>query len=230
MKLSIIIPTLNEEDNIGGLLKYLLENAPHENVEIIIVDGGSKDRTQQIVASYPVKFIEAPKTSRASQMNHGASLCSGNYIYYVHADVFPPSSFYSDFLKLASEGILMAMYRQKFNSSNPIFLINSYFTRFNRLWCRGGDQTIFICKKFFDSLNGFDEHWIIMEEYDLIQRAMLLTSLHILPKYALVSARKYKTNSWIRVMLANMKAYQLFLKKVSPLKIKETYQRMLNSY
>ena len=69
-----------------------------------------------------------------------------------------------------------------------------------------------------------------MEEYDLIQRAMLLTSLHILPKYALVSARKYKTNSWIRVMLANKKAYQLFLKKVSPLKIKETYQRMLNSY
>jgi hypothetical protein len=66
-----------------------------------------------------------------------------------------------------------------------------------------------------------------MEEYDFLQRAMLQYNLHIIPKNARVSARKYKKNGWIRVQLANLIVFRAYRRGVEPAQLKATYQRLL---
>ena len=92
--LSIIIPILNEEENIGKLLGHLIEYSLKENIsEIIVVDGGSSDNSESIVKQFEqITFLKSEK-GRAKQMNAGAKNAKGNILYFLHADSFPPKHF-----------------------------------------------------------------------------------------------------------------------------------------
>ena len=230
MLLSIIIPTLNEEKYLGNLLQFLRKQTDPLNTEIIVIDGGSSDHTVQIAHKYEVIILNTPVSCRAVQMNIGVKNAKGKILYFVHADVLPPERFSQDIINAFAAGKKIGMYRQKFDGGPIMLKINSYFTRFNLLWCRGGDQTLFVCKKLFDSLKGFDESFVIMEEYDFIRRAIKKEKLHIFDKYTTVSTRKYNTNSYLKVLLANRKAFSLYLSGSDPKVIKKTYLSMLNPY
>ena len=100
-KISIIIPILNEADNIQNLLQYLMSNSKEENIsELIIVDGGSTDNSQEQIKTFigssasktNIKLLKSPK-GRAKQMNLGAKTAQGNILYFLHADSFPPKNF-----------------------------------------------------------------------------------------------------------------------------------------
>ena len=93
---------------------------------------------------------------------------------------------------------------------------------------RGGDQTLFITRTLFQRLGGFDEQFVIMEDFDIIVRIRRVASFAIIPQDVLVSARKYETNGWLRVQLANLTAFSLFFLKVSPGRIARTYKAMLH--
>ena len=88
--LSIIIPTLNEEKCLGRTLSSLnlLKPSP---MEIIVVDGGSKDETVNIAKNYDITLITSATKGRAIQMNDGAKLAKGDYLCFVHADTLVPS-------------------------------------------------------------------------------------------------------------------------------------------
>lgn len=224
IKLSIVIPTWNEELNIERLLIHLLANC--KNSEIIIVDANSTDKTIEICKKYKVSILHSSIKSRAVQMNLGARNAMGEVFYFVHADTIPPSSFYDDIFNVIDQNIL-GFFRQKFESKNPLLLLNSFFTRFNFLWNRGGDQSMFLTKDLFLKLNGFNEQYSIMEEYDLMDRAKQYARRIVISKYTLVSARKYSSNSWFKVQYANYVAMRMYMEKVNPDKIKMTYQNLL---
>ncbi|MFZ1516229.1 MAG: TIGR04283 family arsenosugar biosynthesis glycosyltransferase [Saprospiraceae bacterium] len=230
MLLSIIIPTLNEEKYLGNLLHFLRKQTDPLNTEIIVIDGGSSDNTKVIAHNYGAVILSTNASCRAVQMNMGVKNAKGEILYFVHADVLPPERFSLDIMNAFAEGKKIGMYRQKFDGGPIILKINSYFTRFNWLWCRGGDQTLFVCKKLFDSLNGFDESFVIMEEYDFISRSVKKEKLYIFDKYTTVSARKYSTNGYLKVLFANRKAFSLYLAGYDPKIIKKTYLSMLNPY
>jgi hypothetical protein len=140
----------------------------------------------------------------------------------------PPASFLDDIEHVITEGYPLGCYRYKFDSQSFMLKINSYFTRFTPLWCRGGDETLFVPKAVFEQLNGYDERFCIMEEYDFIRRAKALLPFKIIPKYATVSARKYATNSWMRVQIANFTAFNMFRFGIPSEKIAQKYRRMLS--
>jgi glycosyltransferase involved in cell wall biosynthesis len=95
--ISVIIPTYNEEVHIRATLQKLWEYDEANLIsEIIIVDGGSTDKTVAIAKSEGVKVIVSPKKSRAAQMNYGASFACCNLLYFLHADTFPPKGFTND--------------------------------------------------------------------------------------------------------------------------------------
>ena len=82
-------------------------------------------------------------------MNEAAAIAKGDVLYFVHADTIVTKSFYADIQKAIAEGFEMGCYRYKFDQyKNPLLYINSFFTRFPMLWCRGGDQTLFVKKPF----------------------------------------------------------------------------------
>jgi rSAM/selenodomain-associated transferase 2 len=228
MSVSIIIPTLNEAANIQILIPYLLKNGNATLSDIIVVDADSPDKTAQIAASLGAKTIICPERCRAIQMNAGAAIATGDVLYFIHADCLPPPTFLQDIEESIAQGFSMGCYRYKFNSSHLMLKINAYFTRFSPLWCRGGDETLFIKKEVFEGLGGFNPYYVIMEEYDLIKRAWKEYAFKIMPKYAQVSARKYEKNGWLKVQLANLNAFKMFNKGVPPQEIAAVYKRKLS--
>ncbi|HBW56506.1 MAG TPA: glycosyltransferase, partial [Oscillatoriales bacterium UBA8482] len=94
-KISIIIPVLNEAENIG-LVISLIPRA--ENIEIIIVDGGSQDNTVKIAENLAVKVIVTNR-GRALQMNAGAKIATGEILLFLHGDTQLPIGFETEVRK-----------------------------------------------------------------------------------------------------------------------------------
>jgi rSAM/selenodomain-associated transferase 2 len=228
MQLSIIIPTLNEAENIAPLIHFLKENGQHYLNEIIVADGGSTDNTLEIAQKAGATPLKTPK-GRAIQMNTAAYIAKGDILYFVHADAIPPITYITDILKEIENGEKVGCFRMKFASNKTILRLNSWFTQLPFLWCRGGDQTLFIKKELFDQLSGYKTDYMIMEEYDLIQRLRTL-AIHfsIIPKNIVISARKYDTNSWLRVQMANLLVFNMYRLGFAQEKLVKTYKKLLN--
>lgn len=192
-------------------------------MEIVVVDAQSEDQTAGIAQDLGVKLVPSDQRSRAHQMNLGAKVAIGRILWFVHADTKPPASFFEDITNAVQNGADLGGYRFKFDSDRILLRINSWFTRFNLLTFRGGDQTLFITRNAFDQLNGFDERFTIMEEYDLLQRASTGHIFKLIPKSVMVSARKYDYNSYLKVNLANLNAMRMFKRGEDPEKIKQFY-------
>ncbi|MDE0561415.1 TIGR04283 family arsenosugar biosynthesis glycosyltransferase [Algoriphagus sp. NF] len=227
MKLSVIIPTLNEEENLKALIPFLKKELAEKKHEIIVVDANSGDFSEEICLKHPVTFIRVERSSRAVQMNKGAMLAIGDTLYFVHADTRPVPGFFEDIERAVANGKLAGCYRYRFDSKHPLLKINSWFTRFNGILSGGGDQTLFIKKDLFDSLGGFNEQFCIMEDFELVKRIKIQYQFYIIPKSIKVSARKYENNSWLRVQWANLIAFKNFLQKRDPREIREQYYGML---
>ena len=227
-KISIIIPTHNEAASIGKLVGYLLKHGGEQVKEIIISDGDSTDKTVAIAEQAGASVLISPQKGRAAQMNYGAANTSGDILYFVHADSFPPVNFASDIIKAENDGYNFGRYRTKFGSDKFLLKINAWFTRFNWFICYGGDQTLFITRKLFEQSGGFKNELLIMEEFEFCERLMKKGKYKIFNNAALISARKYEGRSWLQVQLANRKAVKLFKKGAGQEEIVCTYKKMLS--
>ncbi len=229
MRISVIIPTFNEEKNIAQLVAFLLQEGGPALENIIVADGGSSDRTAEVARQAGAQVLVSPQKGRAVQMNYGASQAQGEILYFVHADARPPVGFVTDIQNAIREGYQSGCYRFRFDSDQKILKLNNYLTHLNILTARGGDQTLFITRKLFDELHGFDEYYVIMEEYDLLRRLWRNNRkvFKIIPKDVFVSARKYENNSWAWVQLSNLVAMTLFRMGVQPVRIAHIYKKML---
>ncbi|WP_418262410.1 TIGR04283 family arsenosugar biosynthesis glycosyltransferase [Flavobacterium faecale] len=194
-KISIIIPIYNEVENIQQLLSYLEKIISKDTLyEIIVVDGGSTDGSlEKVKTSETIKLIQSYK-GRAKQMNRGAKVASGNILYFLHCDSFPPANFDKAIVKEIEKGNLAGCFRMKFNWNHPVLSVSQWFTRFNHIICRGGDQSLFVCQKLFVSINGFNENYIIYEDNEIIERLYAKKQFVVIPQYVITSARKYQQN------------------------------------
>jgi rSAM/selenodomain-associated transferase 2 len=225
--ISIIIPTLNEEKSLPGLLQHLGKYGAGLEYEIIVSDCGSTDNTQSIAKEHNAKLVVTQRKSRAAQMNAGAKKAKFGILYFIHADTIPPPTFHIDILKAAGEGYNIGRYKTKFDSKKWLLKLNAWFTRFDLFVCYGGDQTLFITKLLFETISGFDESLQIMEEYHLVERARKQSKYKIMDGYALVSSRKYIGRTWLQVQRANYTAARLYKKKASQKEILTAYQQLL---
>lgn len=225
--ISVIIPVRNEAEHIRALIGYLQEHGKGTLKEILVVDGKSQDGTVSIAQAAGATVLHSAVQSRAAQMNLGALAAQGDVLYFVHADTLPPQSFVADIQTALSSGYEMGCFRYRFDSPALLLKLNAYFNRFPWLWCQGGDKTFFIKKEVFRRFGGYNEYYVVMEEYDFLRRAMVHLPLCTIPKYAIVSARKYERNSWLRVQLANILVFNLFRLGVVPERLKWIYKQII---
>jgi len=197
-KISIIIPVLNESDTIGSLITHLINNASPSNIsDIIIVDGGSTDGSQDIITSYKnVRLINSDK-GRAKQMNLGTKQAKGDILYFLHADSFPPKDYDKFILKEFNNGNKAGCFRMQFDSNHWWLRLASWLTQFSWRACRGGDQSQFISRKLFDTIGGYDENYIIYEDNILINELYKRHEFVVINNKIRTSARLYKkTGVW----------------------------------
>ncbi len=199
--ISIIIPVLNEAANIEKLLKHLSENSSGKNeIEIIVVDGGSSDDTFEIVNTMSGRAQSRPlclqiinsERGRAKQMNKGAQVASGEMLYFLHADSFPPKNFDKYIFSEVKNGNPAGCFRMKFDSDHWWLKLAGWLTQFRWRACRGGDQSQFITKKLFDEIGGFDETYTIYEDNILINELYKRKKFVVIQQQITTSARLYR--------------------------------------
>ncbi len=228
MKISVIIPTYCEKKSIGKLISYLSEHGESKIAEIIVSDGQSDDGTIKEAEKFEAVSVSSPLKGRAAQMNYGASFATGEILYFVHADSFPPPSFAGDIISAVNEGFDLGRYRTRFDSNKWYLKINAWFTRFDWFICMGGDQSLFVTRDLFQKTGGFVDSMKIMEEFEFAKKARVGHKYKIFSKPILISARKYDTNSWWRVQMANRKIVGMYKQGASQEQMVSTYKKMLN--
>lgn len=230
MHISVIIPTYNESENIKKTVAQVLRNAKR-TVEILISDSpDSTDKIRSIDFPESVRVIKSKVAGRAAQMNEAAAIAKGEILYFVHADTLVHPDFERDITTAIKAGTDLGCYRYRFDKYfTPLLYINSYFTRFDKIWCRGGDQTLFITKNIFEDLGRFREDFKIMEDYEILLRAKAKYRFQIIEKEVVVSSRKYKLNGYLKVQLTNLKVMRMFLKGTASQEVMvETYRKRLS--
>lgn len=193
--ISIIIPVFNEANKIENFIDYLKNNSSNlENVEILIVDGGSTDDLKRkIKEGENLRIIHSEK-GRAKQMNAGAKMAKGSLLYFLHCDSYPPKHFDRLITEAVDKGNLAGCFRMKFDLVHPVLMVSQWFTRFNHISCRGGDQSLFISKHLFNEIDGFNEQYIIYEDNEIVSKLYDRKQFVVLPEYVITSARRYKEN------------------------------------
>lgn len=194
--ISVIIPTLNEENYIGALLSRLQELRAGKLHEILVVDGGSSDNTVKIAENKGATVVTSAK-GRAKQMNIGAQRATGHILYFLHVDTIPPPHFDHHIRNAVAHGNLSGCFRMKFDSDHWFLSFFATFTRFNFKVCRGGDQSLFVTRELFYKLGGFNEDYHIYEDSEFVGRLYKATAFKVLPQSVVTSARKYHDNGMI---------------------------------
>ena len=209
--ISVIIPIYNEEGVIGKTIQHVKAVSTGDKVkEVIVVDGGSRDKSIYEAEKEGALVIRSLRKGRAAQMNEGARAARGTILYFLHADSIPPSSFTSDITGAVENGFTMGCYRLRFDVDHWFLNANAWFTRFDINAFRYGDQSLFVTKDCFWQAGGFCENHIVMEDYEFIKRLRRYGQFIILPKDVITSSRKYLANGIFRMQAIFYMMYFLY--------------------
>eukprot|EP01083_Nonionella_stella_P290277 987748_1 len=208
--ISVIIPTYNEEENIADSLRAL-DLGHNPNVELLIVDGGSTDRTVDIATSF--KGVQIHKcigpASRARCLNQGSGLAKGDILLFLHADTLLPPG-YATQVRLAlldKETTLgafsFAVSRTRYGHSGRRVRVMERSANLRARYFKlpYGDQALFIRREVFESLGRFPD-MKMMEDYVFVRRAGGQGNICILDSPAICSIRRWeKLGVWRTTML-----------------------------
>jgi rSAM/selenodomain-associated transferase 2 len=222
LKLSVIVPMLNEERAIGATLDAIRAGAAA--AEIIVVDGGSSDRSVEFARSRCDRLIEG-QCGRALQMNAGAIVCFGDAIAFVHADTIVPSTFAREIdfalsdARVAGGRFDLAFDIQHFAFDLVATMIN---LRSRMMRSATGDQGIFVRREVFDRLGGYAEI-DLCEDVDFVRRMRRSGRVACLRSRVITSARRWQRAGIVRTILRMWLIKTLFLAGVSPVWLKRHY-------
>ncbi len=204
ISISIIIPTLDEADCIAGTLASI----PKEpGLEVIVVDGGSRDGTPVLAQSLGALVLFS-SPGRARQMNLGAGAANGDILLFLHADSRLPVG-YADLIHrcFRNPRVVGGAFRLQLAPAvkGSAFVEKMANLRAEKFQLPYGDQAIFIPADVFKKLRGFKEI-PLLEDVDLVLRLRKVGRLSIIPLPVITSSRRWKKlgvwkTTWINQMI-----------------------------
>lgn len=220
MLVSIIVPVLDEESAIASTLEGL---SPFP-AEVIVVDGGSRDRTAEIARQMQVNVVDSPR-GRARQMNAGAAAAAGDVFLFLHADTRLPASAIEDVgSALNDPGCVGGRFDLKLDDDRIVFrligVLISLRSRLSKI--ATGDQAIFVRRRVFEAMTGFPEI-PILEDVAFCRALKKKGKVACLRSQVVTSARRWQKDGVTRTIVKMWAIKFLFLIGVSPFKLKRFY-------
>lgn len=188
--ISAIIPALNEESEIAktiGAVRCL-----PESVEVIVVDGGSGDRTVPIAQGMGVRVVQSAR-GRGKQMHKGALVAKGEILWFVHADTTPSPDSATQMLRaLGHDSTAGGNFALVFDGrSFGARVLNALQPLMKRLGSYYGDSTIFVRRSVYFAVGGF-KPYPVFEDSDLIHRIRSVGDFVSLPAAVRTSSRRFE--------------------------------------
>lgn len=223
-KISIIIPVFNEALIIQEVISKLLDRS---NLEIIVVDGGSQDKTVELVKELEVNLILSSVAGRAIQMNLGAASATGEILLFLHADTQLPIGYQETIIEILSRpqtiaGAFELAIAGQEKSLRFIERMVNWRARFLSL--PYGDQALFLKTSIFQEMGGFST-LPIMEDFEFIQRLKKRGKIAIATTKVITSSRRWqKLGVWKTTFINQLIILGYYL-KIPPKKLARLYGR-----
>jgi len=200
-QITVVIPTLNEVDNLPATLAPL---KGRNDIEVIVVDGGSRDDTCGTASRYGARVLHSAP-GRARQMNTGADAAKGDVLLFLHADTLPPTDFAPRIRNVLSHpDVVAGAFRLKINATGVALRLVEWGANLRSRWFQlpYGDQGIFISTQAFRAAGGFPE-LPIMEDVEFIRRVRRRGRIAVVASDAVTSARRWRRLGVVRTTLLN---------------------------
>jgi rSAM/selenodomain-associated transferase 2 len=189
---SVVVPVLDEAARIGDRLREL---AGYGFGDVLVVDGGSRDATCDVVRAHPAaRLVTAPR-GRGSQLNAGARAATGDVLLFLHADVALPADAAAWIARtLADPGVVAGAFRVQtvadagHNWLGPLLRIADLRSHVTRL--PYGDQALFVRRAAFEAAGGFPDE-PLMEDVALARRLRRIGRVVTVPAYVRASGRRF---------------------------------------
>ncbi len=199
MDISVIIPTMNEEKCIGRTLKSLKEQSFGGKYEIIIGDGGSKDRTKAICRKYGAKFVVEPKPTISAGRQKACAIAKGKIIVSTDADIKADKEFLKAVWEsyngnVATYGPIYALDGDWLQAFGTDFVFNWYMRLANALGVTiAAGSNVSFRRKDFEAIGGWNTDLVMAEDLDILKRLKARGKLRFTPKAKVrVSTRRVK--------------------------------------
>ena len=202
MKLSVIVPLLNESSELPGLLDRLLPLA-RNGVEVIIADGGSDDGCADIAERAGFIVVRALR-GRARQMNAGAALATGDVLLFLHADTRLPDAAETTLVQaLADSGRVWGRFDVRISGRPPMLRVVSRLMnlRSRMTGIATGDQAMFVTRAAFEAVGGFADQ-PLMEDIELSRQLRKRSRPVCIARCVTTSGRRWeKRGVWRTILL-----------------------------
>ncbi len=202
--LSIIIPTLNEENYLPVLLESIKKQSFNAEYEIVVADAGSEDRTLEIARKEGRQVVAGGFPPKGK--NNGAFFALGNLILFIDADVILPENFLGDILNEFRERNLdvSSFYlksKNKFHNFIFYFLYN-FPSKITEKILPQAMNVILIKKEIHQQVGGFDEEIKIGEELDYVRKAAKIGKFGVIKSAKIfISPRRFQNDGWFSTWL-----------------------------
>ncbi len=223
MKLSIIIPVLNESGTIKETLQSL-EYLREKGHEVIVVDGGSHDNTMHLASDLADRITQSP-SGRGRQMNLGTASASGDTYLFLHADTRLPPDVDKILASISELEEFWGRFDVCLSGKNWKFRIIEWLinlrSRFSHI--ATGDQAIFITKSLFQKVNGYPEI-PLMEDIAISKRLKKISSPYCLRQKVVTSSRRWEERGIIRTVFKMWRLRLLYTFGVDPERLAREYE------
>jgi rSAM/selenodomain-associated transferase 2 len=222
--ISVIIPTLNEEASLPRLLDTL--RAEKTDHEVIVVDGGSKDRTVEIARAREVRVVFAPP-GRGSQLSAGVEVSCGGILFFLHADSTLPVGALDriDDVLSSDAHVIGGNFRLLFDGDTAFSRwLTSAYAWVRRFGLYYGDSGIYVRRAAYEALGGF-RSIPVMEDLDFVRRLERFGKTCRIDEPPLVtSSRRFEGRHPLEIVYGWIKLHVLFWLGVSPRRLAEIYR------
>jgi len=221
VNVSVIVPTLDEERTLDATVAAARQAGL---TEIIVVDGGSRDRTVDVARACADRVLRGDR-GRAAQMNAGAAAARGDVLLFLHADTrLPPGCRRAIAHALVDERVVGGRFDLRLDAPGiPYRVVERMISLRSRLTrVATGDQAIFVRRSVFERLGGFPP-LPLMEDIAFcraLKRAGRIACLH---ERVVTSARRWQRRGVVRTVLLMWMLRVAYYAGVSPARLARAY-------